>query len=668
MNLKLNTLVITNFKGIKSLTINFDAYQTSIFAANEGGKSTLSDAWNWLLHGKNAMDQKDFNIKNTVDTSLNRADHQVEAFCTANGSELILKKVYKEKWQKKRGSEEVEFTGNETLYFFNEVPKAQNEYQALINGLLSESVLKMITNPLFFNSNTNNWGWQKRREVLLAIAGNIGNDEILDQIATLQNKQEIMNLTMILNSGKTIQDYKLQIGAKKKKLRDELDYIPARIDEATRSKPEILDWSAIELAIQNKNAAIATIDAAIADSNLALQAQNDQLSDHQNQIHKLTSRKSEISFGVSNEINTKANNQRLKRSELVNKITDAERSISHAENTIKDLTIYRDNVNTEIVQLREKFKQLNASEIKFDDHDFSCPTCLRAFEAGDIDEKKKTLSDNFYKDKVAKLEQLNKDGGGKTNRLKEIENDIADAQQIINKRTEEKAAAQSELQAFDAAQSREPESLDSILAGNDEYIKVTADLAKLNSAAPQVSKPDNSASILQKQEITAEIDLLKRQLNTKEQISRAESRIQDLINEEKTLSQQLADLERTEFLMEAFDRTKMDIMEARVNGKFKYVTFKLFDRQVNGGESPTCETMYKGVPFSDLNTAGRIWAGMDIINTLSAFYQVTAPIFLDNRESVSDIPETNSQIINLVVSPADKVIRVVAGTQQLAEV
>jgi exonuclease SbcC len=67
------------------------------------------------------------------------------------------------------------------------------------------------------------------------------------------------------------------------------------------------------------------------------------------------------------------------------------------------------------------------------------------------------------------------------------------------------------------------------------------------------------------------------------------------------------------------------------------------------------------VPFSELNTAGKIWAGIDIINAMSSHYNVSAPIFLDNRESVTAIPDTDAQIINLIVSPADKKLRVEAA-------
>lgn len=665
MKLILNTLVINNFKGIKDLSIQFDPFNTGIYAANEVGKTTVSDAWHWLLTGKNSADQKDFNIKNTVDTSLNRADHEVTALISANGTEVNLKKVYREKWQKKRGTEIAEYVGNETLYFFNEVPVQQYDYQAKLNGLFDENVLKMITNPLYFNSNTTNWGWRNRREILLAIAGNISDDEIFTSITTADNRSAVAKMIEKLQVVKTTQDYKKMIGEQKKKLKSELEMIPARIDEATRSKPEILDWAAIELQIKNKNAAIAKIDAAISDSNLALQLQNELLAEHQSKIHKLNARKNEISYSVQNEINTAANQQRLRRSELVNKITEAERTINHAESTIKDLTNYRDTLNNEIVQLRAKWGQVNATTIEFNEHQFTCPTCLRDFAPGDIDAQKEALTKNFNSDKVAKLEQMNKDGAVKNDRLKDIEKDIAASQELISNKTAERNTAESELQTFDAS-NQQQQGFDSILAGNAEYIQLNADLAKLNGNLPQVTRPDNSELIAQKQGIIAEIDELKKQLNTQDQICRSDKRIADLEDEEKTLSQQLADLERTEFLIDNFDRAKMDIMEARVNGKFRDVTFRLFDRQVNGGESPTCETMYKGVPFSDLNTAGRIWAGICIINTLSEFYGISAPIFLDNRESVSNIPDTTAQVINLVVSENDKKIRIVTGAEQLA--
>lgn len=146
-------------------------------------------------------------------------------------------------------------------------------------------------------------------------------------------------------------------------------------------------------------------------------------------------------------------------------------------------------------------------------------------------------------------------------------------------------------------------------------------------------------------------------MGLKDTIASTNARIEKLQEEEKNYSQQLADAELEENRLLRYEKARMSLITDRVNGLFKYVRFKMFETNINGGEEPCCETMLNGVPYSDLNTAGRIKAGIDIINALSNHYNVYAPIFLDNRESVTEIPETESQVINLVVSPKDKKLR-----------
>ena len=117
----------------------------------------------------------------------------------------------------------------------------------------------------------------------------------------------------------------------------------------------------------------------------------------------------------------------------------------------------------------------------------------------------------------------------------------------------------------------------------------------------------------------------------------------------------IAELEGRLFLGEEFIRTKVELLESSINKKFNgAVAFKLFNNQVNGGLSECCEAMVDGVPFSNVNTAGRINAGLSIIKTLSKHYGVQAPIFIDNRESINNIVDFEGQIINLKVSKNKK--------------
>ena len=68
----------------------------------------------------------------------------------------------------------------------------------------------------------------------------------------------------------------------------------------------------------------------------------------------------------------------------------------------------------------------------------------------------------------------------------------------------------------------------------------------------------------------------------------------------------------------------------------------------------TCiPTNKDGVPVSTVNSAQRTNIGLDIINVLCKFNNISAPIFVDNREGVNTLIETESQIINLVVTTDD---------------
>ena len=151
--------------------------------------------------------------------------------------------------------------------------------------------------------------------------------------------------------------------------------------------------------------------------------------------------------------------------------------------------------------------------------------------------------------------------------------------------------------------------------------------------------------------------MIKKELNNEDFILQYHTRVAQLRNEESTLAQQLADLEGNEFFIEQYTKAKMDLLINRINGKFKLVTFKLFDTQINGGEVECWDTLINGVPFSDANNASKINAGLDIINTLCEHHNVYAPIFIDNRESVNELIESNSQIINLIVS-TDRELRI----------
>ena len=129
--IRLMQLKLKNFKGIKDLTIDFNGKSTNIFGANATGKTTVFDAFKWVLFDKDSTDRKNFSIK-TLDSNNNQLhflEHEVEITLKINGTNIIFRKMLKEKWVKKRGQADQEYSGNETSYWIDDVPTAKKDYE-----------------------------------------------------------------------------------------------------------------------------------------------------------------------------------------------------------------------------------------------------------------------------------------------------------------------------------------------------------------------------------------------------------------------------------------------------------------------------------------------------------------------------------------------------------
>lgn len=633
MNFKILNMQLLNFKGVRKLNVSFSDV-TNITGDNATGKTTVFDAFTWLLFGKNSGDAKDFNIK-TLDADNNpihKLEHQVSATLLMDSRTITLKRIFKEKWVKKRGEETSEFTGHETLFFYDDVPLSQKEYQARVDIIISESIAKLVTNPLYFNQQK----WQDRRQVLEAMAGTITNDEIAG------DNENFKRLVATLGDASLI-DYKKKIGAKKKIIKDQLEGIPTRIDEAKRSMPEEYDYADIRMKISKRQLEVQKIDTEIEDKGKALAAEFDTIKDKQHERHQLELKLKE----VQNEGNqVKQDVIRDLESQLrmvLSGIKNDESEIESNNKLIANNTSRINKLEDDNKKLRAEWAIENSKTITIDPSSLSCPACLQALPVEKQEETKLQLTTNFNNTKASKLKSITDQG---TKNAVEIDR-IRASNEIL-----EKECTDLFIQIGLSKKKLEDLYRDKTTA---EESPAAVDKAKVqllekqikDCVVPELPKVDNSELKSRKAVLVDEIDSLKQSLATEEQIERLKARVEELEKEESTLSQELADLERTEFTIDAFSKAKIETIEARINGKFKIVKFKMFEQQINGGETECCECMVDGVPYSDVNTAGKIQAGIDIINALTEHYGVNAPVWIDNRESVIRIPECKSQIINL---------------------
>lgn len=667
MNIILKQLRISNFKGITAAVYNF-ALETFIYGANGTGKTTIADAWYWLLFGMNSADEKIFGIKNTVQTELNEMDHEVEAILLIDGEETKLRHVYREKWQKKKGQSHKTYTGNENDYFWNDVPCQLKEWTARIEKILSADTFKKITHPAYFCSTI---PWQKRRETLIEMAGDISDREIVGNDANLIKLLESMGK-------KTIKDYRAELSARKKKLKENLDDIPARIDELKRSLPaEEPDFDALELQIKQAAADLNEIDVQLSSKTAAQKKWQDEQSAIQREIHSLNRKYADLQNKLRIELENKDRTAGADIEAVQARINNQQASIAQLGKDKADAESRIKQYDETLVKLRAEWKEINGRKFEYDEFTYdesenTCPHCKQPLPEADINTRKQTLRQNYDEARQRSLVAFNKTrereladnkaaGLKATSSKTEVEGFLKQISDSINKKQAEIDEANQSLASLKAqytAPAPIEERMAEVLKNNKEALSIQTALKAQQALIKEEPTEDNTAAKERKSQLTTLLSDLNKQMGLKDTIANTKVRIEKLGEDEKAYSQQLADAEREESLLLRFEKLRMEKINEQVNGLFKFVTFKLFDTTIEGGEVPCCETMLHGVPFSDLNTAGRITAGIDVINALSSHYKVFAPIFLDNRESVTDIPDTESQVISLVVSPKDKKLRI----------
>ncbi|MBO5874523.1 MAG: hypothetical protein J6Q35_05805, partial [Rikenellaceae bacterium] len=179
-----------------------------------------------------------------------------------------------------------------------------------------------------------------------------------------------------------------------------------------------------------------------------------------------------------------------------------------------------------------------------------------------------------------------------------------------------------------------------------------------NQLNQEITAPATSDLSERKRAIEDNIRNNKVWLADRERIANNNKRIAELEKEYTESQAQLAELEGVEYNIQQFSKARIEQVESRINGMFNLVKFKMFEQQINGGEIETCEATVNGVPFSDLNDAMKINAGLDIINAISRANGIVAPIFIDNRESVCEIVSGLAQIVNLIVDANCKTLKI----------
>lgn len=647
-----------NFKGLRDLTINFQVKNIDISGDNGLGKSSIFDGVTWVFFGKDRLDRKRFGIK-TVDSNgkaIPRIPHEVEIDMTVNGEPVTLTRRYEEKWVRHKGDTEDTFEGHEETRLYNNVPCSVDEWKEKISEICSEDIFKLITNPLYFSSQN----WELQREMLIRMAGGVSDAEVA------AGNEEFTALLASLTD-KTMAEFKKQIKADKARVKKEIKDLPGQIKEkeadAKKFTPE--DWFALAAERDRLSQEHKSIMTQLSDASASENAQSNARAKIQRDIsllrHDLRDREFEIEQDVKKEYRTQVADRRAlldEHSSLTREVSHLKSEKTHYLNQVEQCTEKRNRLLGEYTQLLNNSIALVAKydeEPEMSASDFTCPTCGHQYDIERIEEIQANIRSN-HRAKVAKLQEQNaaaitenKRQGHANNKNKEHYQQSADETGAKITKAEARIAEIELLPLFITAPT-EPDTTPAINA-DKKIADIRSKIATLQeSLKAEPEKRDTSELQTKAGEISKKITDIAIRLSKREDMEANKKRLEELQAELRAGKDELSRLEGLEFTIAEFTKARVSKVEAKINALFSFVRFKMFDIQVDGNEVETCEATVDGVPFSDLNDAGKINAGLDIINAICKYQDIYAPIFIDNAESINRPTPTKSQRVRLIVT------------------
>ncbi len=633
MKMTLTSMKIENFRVIKSFEISPNGSNLAVFGKNKRGKTTLYDAFLWLLFGKNSAGETKFTIKPT--TIPEETENSVEAEFEVDGKPLILKKVYASKFVKTTG----EYKSSELECFINGVPKKIREYEAEIAKIIDESKFKLLTNPKHF---TETLEWKKRREILFGMTESRTDAEIAEMFGGFEIIAQDLENTG--DSTSLLKAISMQI----KNNSERINILPKLINE---NASRIADISQTE---EELNAEIGRIKSEIAANTEKIGALKTQ-SEVAESAEYLRLKQEYNDFLAENdafrrEQENKAfeeqKHYREVKSELEGRKEKLVSKKSILEMEIKNLNDIR---NTLIKERNETSSEVwNGDEI--------CPTCGQAIPQERIEKAKKDFE--LKKSEMLKINL----SFGKDVRAK-LDKAIADNNNVRN----EIEAVEKEIEALVAPTSNGVFDLPDFEERKAEYLE------KLN-AEKAVDRSEGAVYFKEIKELeAANGELEMKMYQASDLISKIHenaalnSRIDELKTEQRNLRNEQAKLQQKADLVNDFIRFKVNNITESINKKFALARFKLFEpNKTNDGLQECCEALaFNASRYNDINTAGKILVGVDIIKTLAEHYNLSVPLFIDNIDGLdsdsytqlTDSISKTMQLITLRVSDNDDTLR-----------
>ncbi len=648
--MKIKLLELTHFHNQAALRVEFSDAVTNIYGANGSGKTTILDALYFLLYQKDSKGRSDTSVRpyKSDGQLLHEIETSVKGVFEVNGYEFTLQIVHKEKWTKISGTDDRKLTGNTNEFYIDGVPKKQIEYTAFVQKYFLEPWFSLTTNPNTFPG----LPWQKQRSILIDLIGDIDNDDVFEA------NSELKSLKIDLQRY-TPEELKKKLDNEIKGYKQIIEEVPARIDELTKSLSDITDPE-----LQRKQTEI-----------ILLQAQKP--------LEELQAKRAAVENGtvvkdLTNKVQlleSKMSVIRGIRREKIAKVQEPFKAKAaeigqQCDNAAAQLRILRPqlaNVERQLAEAESMKKALIETWQAIDSEVFDeteCPCCHRPY----TEEMLQPMLEQFNLDKAERTEKCNADGEEISEKIQSLKKEKSELLTKINELSSFEVEKAPKLrfenqQAMQAAVDCVPPVEDFIHPETHEKFYDLFEQVKLRIRELDDAKLDVN---LQLQKIDKEIEEAKKPVDEAQQTIirirmdvETRERIEQLKSKKKNAMLQQGDCEQKLNLLNRFIVAKIDMLTESINNLFPNISFKLFEKNIgNEGIKETCEITMHGVPYRQLSFAEKHIAGMEIIRVIADKMHMDNPIFIDNRESISQLPEPPGQLINLIVSAEDRRLRV----------
>lgn len=641
----LRKIVIDNFKGISHYELEFESMMTEIHGHNGTGKTSLYDAYLWLLTGKDSKGSESFKVQpvDKNNETIPKLTTSVRCRFSIDGVETVFKRSLYQKWSKPKGTDKEVLKGNSTDYFIDDVPVTATAFAAKVKETFCDiDKLRMMSSVFQFFS----LPVKEARALLVQMAG---------EMPDLLTKDAYPILFNDIKETKSVEGSKVKALFAKKKDEELRVGIPLRIDENERKRPAH-DFNALKSEAETIERRIAEIDGVLqrhADATLfdACADLNRQLNEVRSQMDDcIRSFKKEID-DVSYQHKSNLDNVNRKMHELMVDIATLER---------KKLTITHEieEVDHCLAECKDEWTRVNTSEFR-DTVDAVCPTCGRPFDEDEVIDKRNELIRKFNVDKVEKLKKIGHKGSMFSERKKNAKAQLSKINEDITRMTEKMSvslkAEQNEIKEKIAS----IPTVENLKEASKEFRSLSSKemslREKISAEKDKVSKSfDDSAIEDEKLTLNARLKDVLRMLGEESRIKEIEDRRKQLEQEAVDVAARIAEHDALLHEIQQYGKERINAVEEKVSGMFRLVKFQMYERNLtNDGEKEICEPLVEGVPYTgNLNYASKVNAGIDVVNAISKWLGVSMPIFIDNKESVVNTIESLGQVITLVVDPS----------------